>query len=214
MHESWFSLRCGSFGGFNFVVFDIRWIQLPVCLFAFFVVDLWLSLHSVVVDLNVGCDNRVACVWRLLFIGEGKRRCVNSQLACQKVKLSVTWSCLPLQSSGLQWTWAMENCRDFVATIAFANYKLVILSLSTWCLGVGGSTHRNPVHCFLNSQALRWWRQQWLTSVLLKRLLCRVLATTIQDEHKESTKGVATRPAACQGELLSTTSRPTRRKTM
>ena len=107
-----------------------------------------------------------------------------------------------------------KTCRDFVATIVFANYKLVILSLSTWCLGVDGSTHRNPVHCFLNSQALRWWRQQWLTSVLLKRLLCRVLATTIQDERKESTKGVATRPAACQGELPSTTSRPTRRKAM
>ena len=31
-----------------------------------------------------------------------------------------------------------------------------------------------------------------------------MLAATFQDERKESTKGVATRPAACQGELLST----------
>ena len=53
-----------------------------------------------------------------------------------------------------------------------------------------------------NSQALHSWRQEWLSSKLLKRLLCRVLATTIQDERKESTTVVATRPAACQGELL------------
>ena len=33
-HESWFALLFESFAGFNFVVFDIRWIQLPVCLFA------------------------------------------------------------------------------------------------------------------------------------------------------------------------------------
>ena len=58
----------------------------------------------------------------------------------------------------------LKTCRDFVATIAFANYKLVILSLSTWCLGVDGLTQRNPVRCFLNSQALHSWRQQWLTS--------------------------------------------------
>ena len=56
------------------------------------------------------------------------------------------------------------------------------------------------------------WRQQWLTSVLLKRLLRRALATTIQDERKESTKGVATRPAARQGELLATTSSSTQRR--
>ena len=99
----------------------------------------------------------------------------------------------------------LKTCRDFVATIAFANYKLVILSLSTWCLGVDGLTQRNPVRCFLNSQALHSWRQQWLTSDLLKRLLCRVLATTIQDERKESTNGVATRPAAWEGELLAVT---------
>ena len=96
----------------------------------------------------------------------------------------------------------LKTCRDFVATSAFANYKLVILSLSTWCLGVDGLTQRNPARCFLNSQALHSWRQQWLTSDLLKRLLCRVLATTIQDERKESTNGVATRPAAWEGELL------------
>ena len=45
-----------------------------------------------------------------------------------------------------------------------AEILLVILSLSTWCLGVDGLMQRNPVHCFLNSQALHSWRQQWLTS--------------------------------------------------
>ena len=104
------------FASFNCVC-NFRWIQLccflysldsTACVsFCMFVVDLWLSLHCVVVDLNVGCDNHVACVWRLLFIEERKRRCVNSQLACQKIKLFVTWSRLPWESSELQWTWEM-----------------------------------------------------------------------------------------------------------
>ena len=51
------------FAGFNFVVFDIRWIQLPVCLFAFLLLICNLSLLSVVVDLNVGCDNTVLPVF-------------------------------------------------------------------------------------------------------------------------------------------------------
>ena len=106
----WYSLDStvfGTFAGFNFVCFWYSLDSTACVSFCMFVVDLWPSLHSVVVDLHVGCDDHVACVWRLLFIEERKRWCVNSQRAYQKVKLSVTWSCLPWQSSELQWTWAM-----------------------------------------------------------------------------------------------------------
>ena len=46
-----------------------------------------------------------------------------------------------------------------------------------------------------------------METTLVNQRFIEVLAATFQDERKESTKGVATRPAACQGELLSTTSR-------
>ena len=134
----------GTFAGFNFVVFDIRWIQLPVCPFCMFVVDLWPSLHCVVVDLNVGCDNHFACVWRLLFIEERKRWCVDSQLACQKIKLSVTWSWLHRQSSGLQWTWEIKL---FVIlktlSMTLRRFFLMILKFRFlgWRTGLSKATH-------------------------------------------------------------------------
>ena len=121
----WYSLNAPAFGtiaGFNFVVFDIRWIQLPVCLFAFLLLIRNLSLLSVVVDLTVGCDNTVLPVFDVWY--SLKKGNDDVSIRSLRVKrLSCPWLDLVCHCKAVDCSEheRLKSCRDFAGHFVSVN---------------------------------------------------------------------------------------------